>query len=390
MAGTVGVVIWIWSMASRAIYQDWENYVFDHEMRGERTTVAEYLADREEKFVNAARTWWKGAPSPKQAIPPPKAAVPPPPKQQPRIIEENGLVGRLSIPRLHLSAMVREGTQDLTLNVALGHVPGTAMPGQNGNIGVAGHRDTIFRGLKDIHVKDLIQLETPEGNFSYEVESTQIVTPRNVSVLKAGQQPELTLITCYPFYYVGSAPDRFIVKARQLFSEPAMRKARQKPTETAGKASPDDPPLATVGRTHATNAAAKRVAFAVSRDHSRQLAPGISVGLTDTDEVTREVNGWLWVMPDRRTIWLRALHVGEPLIFYGGADGKRRELVITSVARSTMAGYLLVPADRDVTNPSGRSDHRRSESSQLPISRVWQRFDNTPQYETARQRLAQR
>ena len=153
-------------MASRAVYQDWENWVFDHEMRGERTTVASYLTDRQEEIAKAVRTWWQGARAPKPAAPPSTAAVPPPPKLQPRIIENNGVVGRLSIPRLHLSAMVREGIRENTLTVALGHIPGTAMPGQNGNIGVAGHRDTIFRGLKDIHDKDLIRLETPEGNFS--------------------------------------------------------------------------------------------------------------------------------------------------------------------------------------------------------------------------------
>jgi sortase A len=275
--------------------------------------------------------------------------------------------------------MVREGIQENILTVALGHIPGTAMPGQNGNIGVAGHRDTIFRGLKDIHDKDLIRLETPEGNFSYQVESIQIVKPRNVGVLKAGQQPELTLITCYPFYYVGSAPNRFIVKARQLSSEPAVQRAHQKPVEVAAAASPGDPPPVTVGPTHTANTAsnpdAKRVAFAVSKHHSRQLAPGISVGLTDTDPVTREVNGWLWVTPDRRTIWLRALHVREPLIFYGGADGRIRELVITSVTRSTMAGYLLVPGDRGVTDKKRKT---RSRERTLGARTVIEKRTTTP------------
>ena len=99
------------------------------------------------------------------------------------------------------------------LGVAIGHVPGTALPGQQANVGVAGHRDTLFRGLRDIKTNDLIEFETLAGKYSYRVGSTEIVKPDDVSVLQAGSSPELTLVTCYPFNYVGSAPDRFIVKA---------------------------------------------------------------------------------------------------------------------------------------------------------------------------------
>jgi LPXTG-site transpeptidase (sortase) family protein len=101
--------------------------------------------------------------------------------------------------------------------VALGHIPGTALPGEPGNVAVAGHRDTLFRGLRNVRVGDRIEFETPgKGTYFYVVESTTIVSPREVSVLNAGLHPELTLVTCYPFNYVGSAPYRFIVKARQV------------------------------------------------------------------------------------------------------------------------------------------------------------------------------
>jgi sortase A len=133
-------------------------------------------------------------------------------------LEINSLVGRLSIPRLHLTAMVREGDAESTLSIAAGHIPGTALPGQKGNVGVAGHRDAIFRGLREVRKDDVIQFETVEGNHLYQVEGTEIVKPTQVSVLKPGKHPELTLVTCYPFYYVGSAPDRFIVKAREITS----------------------------------------------------------------------------------------------------------------------------------------------------------------------------
>ena len=137
----------------------------------------------------------------------------------PRLAPELGaVVGRLSIPRLNLTAMVREGDRERTLSLALGHIPGTALPGQTGNVGVAGHRDAIFRGLREVHKDDLIHFETLSGNYFYQVEETEIVKPEQVSVLQASEHPELTLVTCYPFYYIGSAPERFIVKARQISS----------------------------------------------------------------------------------------------------------------------------------------------------------------------------
>jgi sortase A len=126
------------------------------------------------------------------------------------------LIGRLSVPRLHLSAMVREGIDQNTLLLAIGHVPSTPLPGQTGNVGVAGHRDTFFRGLKDVQTKDEIDFSTLRGDFKYEVESLIVVEPSNVGVLAPSAENVLTLVTCYPFSYIGEAPKRFIVRARQV------------------------------------------------------------------------------------------------------------------------------------------------------------------------------
>jgi len=134
-----------------------------------------------------------------------------------------GLVGRLVVPRLHLRAMVREGDGEGTLDLALGHIPGTALPGQKGNVGVAGHRDTLFRSLKSIEKNDLIEFQTLRGSYTYSVESIQVVKPENLDVLRPGPDAELTLVTCYPFAFVGPAPDRFIVKARQVAGKIAGR-----------------------------------------------------------------------------------------------------------------------------------------------------------------------
>jgi len=112
--------------------------------------------------------------------------------------------------------MVREGIDGETLQLAVGHIPSTALPGQTGNVGVAGHRDTFFRGLKELRTMDEIQFSTPNGNFRYAVESLMIVEPGNIEVLAASDTNVLTMVTCYPFSYIGNAPKRFIVRARQV------------------------------------------------------------------------------------------------------------------------------------------------------------------------------
>jgi len=113
----------------------------------------------------------------------------------------------------------------------VGHIPGTALPGNVGNVGLAGHRDTFFRALRNIQADDTIEMQTTAGTYRYVVKSTRIVTPRDVSVLQASGGETLTLVTCYPFYYVGSAPKRFIVHAALLRDAPkvTLSPRRQRP-----------------------------------------------------------------------------------------------------------------------------------------------------------------
>jgi len=122
-------------------------------------------------------------------------------------------VAVLEIPKIALEVPVFEGTDDLTLNRGVGRIIGTARPGEGGNVGIAGHRDGFFRGLKDITVGDKIDLRTLNGTETYEVTSILITDPTDIRVLDHGAVPALTLVTCYPFYFIGSAPQRYIVRA---------------------------------------------------------------------------------------------------------------------------------------------------------------------------------
>jgi sortase A len=131
-------------------------------------------------------------------------------------VAEGSLIGRIEIPRLALSVMVVEGDGKISLQRAVGHIPGTALPGEDGNVGLAGHRDTFFLPLKDLKINDEIQISTPAGNFKYQVVSLRIVDPENVGVLGPSDENLLTLVTCYPFYFIGAAPKRWIVRARQV------------------------------------------------------------------------------------------------------------------------------------------------------------------------------
>jgi sortase A len=133
----------------------------------------------------------------------------------PAAYDTNGLIGRIEIPRLDISVIVMEGSTNAILRHAAGHIEGTALPGQPGNTGISAHRDTFFRPLRNVRKDDLITVTTPVGTYRYRVVSTQIVPPSDVSVLNTGQSEILTLVTCYPFYFVGSAPDRFIVRAER-------------------------------------------------------------------------------------------------------------------------------------------------------------------------------
>jgi sortase A len=119
----------------------------------------------------------------------------------------------LRIPKIRLEVPVLSGTNDLDLNRAVGHITGTPMPGEDGNIGIAGHRDGFFRGLKDVTTGDTIELATEKETRTYVIDRIVIVDPTDVSVLARRPHPTVTLVTCYPFYFVGSAPQRYIVQA---------------------------------------------------------------------------------------------------------------------------------------------------------------------------------
>lgn len=137
----------------------------------------------------------------------------PAPARRKIVYEEGSAIGRLEIPRLGLSVVVLEGSDRGTLRLGVGRLPNSSLPGEPGNVVLAGHRDTFFRPLREIRPGDEISLRTPQGTFPYTVEWTKVVSPKDTGVLTATAAPALTLVTCYPFYYVGSAPQRFIVRA---------------------------------------------------------------------------------------------------------------------------------------------------------------------------------
>ena len=135
---------------------------------------------------------------------PPKMTSPESPRA--KELKDGDLFGRLEIPRLNLSVMVMEGDGDEVLRLGAGHVPGTSLA-------IAGHRDTFFRPLKDIMPSDIIRFSTKDGSAEYTVIDTKIVGPTDTWVLDDASDDRLTLITCYPFNYIGPAPKRFVVEA---------------------------------------------------------------------------------------------------------------------------------------------------------------------------------
>jgi sortase A len=136
----------------------------------------------------------------------------------PEVRSSSGPLAVLKIPKIHLEVPIVEGTDDPALDYGLGHVEGTALPGEPGNMALAGHRDGFFRGLKDIAVGDTMDLETVRGSENFVVENIWLVTPNDVWVLDPTPKESITLVTCYPFYFVGSAPQRYIVRATRSSS----------------------------------------------------------------------------------------------------------------------------------------------------------------------------
>jgi sortase A len=147
-----------------------------------------------------------------------RAHLRPPAPPGPGARAMGGLVGRIEIQRLGLSVIVAEGTNDATLRRAAGHIENTALPGRPGNVGIAGHRDTLFRPLQNVRQDDVIVLTTLQGAYRYRVVSLKIVPPSDVAVLNPDGNEILTLVTCHPFNFIGPAPNRFIVRAKRIAS----------------------------------------------------------------------------------------------------------------------------------------------------------------------------
>lgn len=156
-----------------------------------------------------AREWLNRAAANHRVLP----NTPSPPRRR---LKHGDVVGRLAIPRLNLSVMVFEGDDAAILKRGAGHIPATSLPHENGNLAIAAHRDTYFRPLRLIRQHDLIEFTTPQGISRYTVTDTEIVRPSDIQVLAKQPGRDLTLVTCYPFYYLGSAPKRWIVHAKQI------------------------------------------------------------------------------------------------------------------------------------------------------------------------------
>jgi sortase A len=189
LVGLTGLAIWVASVAVRQAGAAHELQRFE---RARETTGLMHVNAPDTALWDSKRILaWRE--SQNDASPPPLAV--------------------LRIARLGIEAPVLEGTSDWTLNRGVGHIEDTAVPGTDGNVGIAGHRDGFFRALKDINTGDLLEIETRAGVAQYRIERSWIVDPDDVSVLDPTPAPAVTLVTCYPFYFVGSAPQRFIVRA---------------------------------------------------------------------------------------------------------------------------------------------------------------------------------
>lgn len=146
---------------------------------------------------------------------------------EPHILVEGDVIGEIQVPRLGLNAIVVQGDSPANLRRAVGHISNSALPGEWGNVALAGHRDTFFRPLHDIRLGDEIRFNTPERSFEYLVESIEVVAPNDIQVLEPSTGHDLTFITCFPFHFVGAAPKRFIVRAREVDRTSPEQLARQ-------------------------------------------------------------------------------------------------------------------------------------------------------------------
>ena len=207
-AGLLALDYFVWVRASSALSQAYESWSFEQELRGEPCSARGFLHREWDGLLRRPAVAVLNAPAPGQRT------------VAPDRFPNRSVLGRVEIPRLNLNVMIREGVDGGTLQRAVGHVPSTSLPGEAGNVALAAHRDTFFLPLENIKTGDRIQVKTYSGTYEYVVESTKVVTPRDVWVLNAVNHPTLTLVTCFPFHYIGSAPQRFIVRAAQVGQSP--------------------------------------------------------------------------------------------------------------------------------------------------------------------------
>jgi sortase A len=247
LLGLMGAGIYGWFYAEARVYQAYENWrlnqIVRHGPEDLNTFLARYLG------VRALEATKEPAPlkhltelpfsSPGATV---KGQAELPFRLPPAPIAVGALIGRIEIPRLSLSSVVLQGDSDQVLRKGVGHIPSTSLPGGPGNVAIAGHRDTFFRALKDIRQDDDITLTTTTGTYHYRVDSVHVVRPDDVQVLAPSDQASLTLVTCYPFYFVGSAPERYIVHAQQLEPTRAVQQVRPANGSPKAERTPDDGP----------------------------------------------------------------------------------------------------------------------------------------------------
>jgi len=198
LVGTVSILLFAWSLLDGTYYQYMQRLQFDKELAG---TAGGSWGIAKEIVVPEPR-------------PQPEVAFHVLPNLAKRHGRDPMLIGQLDVPRVGLSVMVREGMDPTSLRRAVGHVPSTALPGQPGNFVVLGHRDTFFRKLRELEKGDTVQISTTRGRFTYAVESIEVVEPEGISLSVPPSETVTTLITCFPFNYVGTAPRRFVARAR--------------------------------------------------------------------------------------------------------------------------------------------------------------------------------
>jgi sortase A len=213
LLGLVLAGLWLTNYVETRNYQSTESRRLETALRQEHSTVTPAPGPAK---VTPATSPAKVTPAPGPAKVTPASG--PARRSTPSVAAAKVALGRIEIPRLRISGMIAEGTDTRTLKRAVGHVVRTSRPGEAGNVGLAAHRDGFFRGLGGVRKDDLIRIVTVRGTYSYRVEWMEVVEPHRIDVLDSTAEPSLTLITCYPFNWIGPAPKRFVVRARQFES----------------------------------------------------------------------------------------------------------------------------------------------------------------------------